>query len=310
MKLQLSKLSQNSLGVMVAILAIFLFSSKAILVKLLYQLEVPTVHVLLLRMLFALPFYLGEILFKKRKSEEKLEKKHYLWLLLFGVLGYYGASILDFLGLRYLTASLERVILFVYPTIVVVLSAVFLKVKVTKKQIIAILIAYSGVFLTFVSELEVQNSEFMWLGAFLIFMSAFTYACYLVGSSWLIPKFGTVRFTSLAMVVAATAIIVHYLCSDRQSFVSYTYQVYIYALTMAFFCTVLPSYMVSYAVKKLGASRFSIISSIGPVFTIFLAMVTLGESLTWLQAIGVMIVILAVRIVSKKDKDDKIKKNS
>lgn len=303
-------LSQNTLGVLVAILAIFLFSSKAIIVKLLYQLETPTVHILLLRMLFALPFYVAEVLINKNKSNQKIEKKHYLWLLLFGAMGYYAASIMDFYGLKYITASLERVILFVYPTIVVLLSAFFLKTKITNKQIIAILVAYLGVFLTFSSELQIHKNNDLWMGALFIFGSAFTYACYLVGSSWLIPKFGTVRFTSLAMIVAAVAVIIHYLLTDRYTFVNYTFEVYIYALVMAFFCTVLPSYMVSYAIKKLGASKFSIISSIGPVFTIFLAIITLGEHLTIVQSIGVVVVILAVRIVSKKDKNEKAKRVS
>ncbi len=164
----MAKLSQYSLGVITAILAIFLFSSKAVIVKLLYELEVPTVHILLLRMLFALPFYLFMVFFKKRKSTETLKKQHYLWLILFGVLGYYGASILDFYGLRYLTASLERVILFVYPTIVVVLSVVFFKKKISKKQIVAIVIAYLGIFLTFATDLNIQVQDHLVLGAFLI----------------------------------------------------------------------------------------------------------------------------------------------
>lgn len=300
----MAKLSQYSLGVITAILAIFLFSSKAVIVKLLYELEVPTVHILLLRMLFALPFYLFMVFFKKRKSTETLKKQHYLWLILFGVLGYYGASILDFYGLRYLTASLERVILFVYPTIVVVLSVVFFKKKISKKQIVAIVIAYLGIFLTFATDLNIQEQDHLVLGAFLIFMSAFTYACYLAASGWLIPKFGTVRFTSLAMIVACCAVLTHYSLLDRTSIIDYSYKVYFYTLTMAFFCTVLPSYMVSYAIQKLGASKFSIISSVGPVFTIFLAMLTLGEKITIIQTVGIAIVIVAVRVVSKKGKDE------
>ncbi|MGY6648688.1 DMT family transporter [Wenyingzhuangia sp. IMCC45574] len=298
----MKSVSQYTLGVITAILAIFLFSSKAVIVKLMYQMEVPTVHVLLLRMLLALPFYLFIVFTKKRDSDFILKKQHFLWLILFGVMGYYGASILDFYGLKYLTASLERIILFVYPTIVVVLSAIFLKTKITRVQVVAILVAYVGVFLTFASELNIKDQNHLVLGAVLIFMSAFTYACYLVGSNWLIPKFGAVRFTSLAMIVACCTVTIHYLLTDRTSVLEYPAKVYGYALTMAFFCTVLPSYMVSYAIVRLGASKFSIISSVGPVFTIFLAIITLGEKLTVVQTIGVAIVIVAVSIVSKKEK--------
>ncbi|MGY5355836.1 DMT family transporter [Wenyingzhuangia sp. IMCC45467] len=298
----MKKISENTVGVLVALLAVFLFSSKAIIVKLIYDFEVPTIHVLLMRMVFALPFYLVILGVKRNEVKVGLEKKHYLWLVLFGVIGYYVASFFDFYGLKFLSASLERIILFVYPTLVVLIGALFLKTKITKQQIWAIVITYFGVFLTFASELQINHDDYLFLGAGLIFMSALTYASYLVGSGWLIPKFGTIRFTSLAMVVACSSVIIHYLITDRQSVFNYPTQVYFYQLVMAVFCTVLPSYLVSYAIHKLGASKFAIIGSIGPVFTIVLATIVLGESITFIQSIGVVIVILGVRIVSKKER--------
>ncbi|MEN8805123.1 MAG: DMT family transporter [Wenyingzhuangia sp.] len=298
----MKKISENTIGIIIALLAVFLFSSKAIIVKLIYAFEVPTVHVLLMRMLFALPFYLV-ILFAKRNEEKiNLDKKHYVWLLFFGVIGYYIASFFDFYGLKFLSASLERIILFVYPTLVVLIGALFLKIKITKQQIIAIVVTYFGVFITFASELQVNHDDHLLLGASLIFMSALTYASYLVGSGWLIPKFGTVRFTSMAMIVACSSVIIHYLVTDRQSVFNYPTEVYLYQLIMAVFCTVLPSYLVSFAIQKLGASKFAIIGSIGPVFTIVLATIVLGEMITFIQMIGVLIVILGVRVVSKKGK--------
>ncbi|GGF79734.1 DMT family transporter [Wenyingzhuangia marina] len=298
----MKKISENTVGVLIALLAVFLFSSKAIIVKLIYDFQVPTVHILLLRMLFALPFYLVILAVKRNEVKTGLEKKHYLWLVLFGVIGYYVASFFDFYGLKFLSASLERIILFVYPTLVVLIGALFLKTKITKQQIWAIVITYFGVFLTFASELQINHDDHLFLGAGLIFMSALTYASYLVGSGWLIPKFGTIRFTSMAMVVACSSVIIHYLISDRQSVLNYPAEVYQYEILMAVFCTVLPSYLVSYAIQKLGASKFAIIGSIGPVFTIVLATIVLGESITFIQAIGVVIVILGVRIVSKKER--------
>lgn len=298
----MKKISENTIGIIIALLAVFLFSSKAIIVKLIYEFEVPTIHILLLRMLFALPFYLVILATKKSEAKIDIEKKHYLWLLLFGITGYYLASLLDFYGLKFLTASLERIILFVYPTLVVIIGALFLKTKITKKQIFAIVITYLGVFITFASELQINHDDHLFLGAGLIFMSALTYASYLVGSGWLIPKFGTVRFTSMAMLVACSSVIVHYLVTDRQSVFDYPSQVYYYQFIMAVFCTVLPSYLVSYAIQKLGASKFAIIGSVGPVFTITLATAVLGENITFMQIIGVVIVIFGVRIVSKKEK--------
>ncbi len=300
----MKKISPNTLGVLIALLAVFLFSSKAIVVKLVYQFEVPTIHMLLLRMLFALPFYIGMLVFRKDRKELKVTKKDYGWLLLFGAMGYYVASFFDFYGLKFLSASLERIILFVYPTLVVVIGTLFLKTKITKKQLWAIVITYLGVFLTFASELQINQDEHLFLGAGLIFISALTYASYLVGSGWLIPKFGSLRFTSLAMVVACSSVFIHYLITDRVSVLNYSKEVYLYCLGMAFFSTVLPSYLVSFAIQKLGASKFSIIGSIGPVFTILLAILVLGESITLVQTIGVVIVIIGVRIVSKKEKDE------
>lgn len=295
--------SSNFLGVVTALLAVFLFSSKAIIVKLIYAFEVPTIHILLLRMLFALPFYIGMLTFRNDRKEQPVTNKDYLWLLLFGVLGYYVASFLDFYGLKFLSASLERIILFVYPTLVVLIGYVFLKNKITKQQLWAILITYVGVVFTFASELQINNDKNLLLGAGLIFMSALTYASYLVGSGWLIPRFGTLRFTSLAMVVACFSVLTHYLITDRTSFCNYPMEVYLYGLIMAFFCTVLPSYLVSFSIQKLGTSKFAIIGSMGPIFTIMLAVLILGETITIVQAVGVVVVIFGVRIVTKKNKN-------
>ena len=295
------KKSSDTLGVFIALLAVFLFSSKAILVKLIYAFEVPTIHILLLRMGFALPFYIAIFFLNKEPKKASINTKDYLWLIVFGITGYYMASFFDFYGLKFLSASLERIILFVYPTLVVIIGALFLKTKITKKQLLAIVITYIGVILTFASELQINHDENLFLGAGLIFMSALTYACYLVGSGWLIPKFGTVKFTSIAMIVACTSVIIHYLLTDRLTILNYPKEVYIGTLIMAVFCTVLPSYLVSFAIQKLGASKFSIIGSIGPVFTILLATLILGESITLAQTIGVLIVIIGVRIVSKKE---------
>lgn len=297
----MKKVSNHTLGIMIAILAIFLFSSKAILVKLMYEYSISTLHVLLLRMLFSMPFYVGILFFSKQeKIGAPLSRKHYAWLLLFGIVGYYMASFFDFLGLQYLTASLERIILFVYPTLVVVIGAIFLKNKITKQQLIAIAITYFGVIITFASELQLTHDAHLFLGAGFIFMSALTYASYLVGSSWLIPKFGTVKFTSLAMIIACSSVFIHYLVMDRSSILVYPKEIYFYGFAMAFFCTVLPSYLVSFAIQKLGAAKFAIIGSMGPVFTILLAMLFLGEQITMVQAFGVAIVIYGVRIISKK----------
>jgi drug/metabolite transporter (DMT)-like permease len=211
------------------------------------------------------------------------------------------ASYFDFEGLRYIKAGLERIVLFVYPTLVLLLARVFFKTKITKVQVFAILLTYLGVLTAFSGELDLSSNN-LFLGVGLIFMSAFTYAMYLVGSGWLIPKFGVVRFTSYAMIVSTFCVLVHYFKSHGMDFLGYPKEVYYLGGIMAILSTIIPSFMVSKSIEIIGSSNFSIIASIGPISTIFLAYIFLGERLTINQLIGTIIVIMGVLLVSKKKK--------
>jgi len=295
-KMNLSTLKNS--GVIIGITGIVLFSAKAIMVKLAYQYGVSSIHLLLFRMLLALPFYLLIAIYNKPTNPDKIENKDYLWILFFGFIGYYLASYFDFLGLKYIKAGLERIILFIYPTLVIIIGKIFLKEKISTKQIIAILITYFGVIITFWGELQ-YNEDHVLLGASLIFLSALTYASYLVGSGWLIPKFGVKVFTSYAMLVSTACVIIHYLITDRTTIFEYQYQVYVLGILMAIFSTLIPSFLVSLAIKKLGASNFSILGSIGPISTIILAYFFLEERLTFLQILGAIIVIIGITVVSR-----------
>ncbi len=286
-----------SSGVFIGIVGIVLFSAKAIMVKLAYQYDVSTIHLLLFRMLFSLPFYIAIALYFKPKSPQNIHKLDYLWIVCFGFIGYYLASYFDFLGLKYIKAGLERIILFVYPTLVIIISKIFLKEKINSRQIIAILITYFGVVISFWGEIQIESDKTI-LGGTLIFLSALTYASYLVGSGWLIPKFGVILFTSYAMIVSSICVIIHYLLVDRENIFNYSYEVYALGFLMAIVSTLIPSFLVSLAIKKLGASNFSIIGSIGPISTIVLAFFILDERLSILQIIGAIIVIVGIAIVS------------
>lgn len=284
-------------GVLIAILGIILFSAKAIMVKLAYQYDVSSIHLLLFRMLFSLPFYLGISIISKPLQPSRIKNKDYLWIVFFGFVGYYLASYFDFLGLKYIKAGLERIILFIYPTFVIILSKIIFKKNLSRNQIIAILITYFGVVITFQNEIQL-NSDNTVLGIILILLSALTYASYLVGSGWLIPKFGVKLFTSYAMLVSTICVIIHYLVADRNNIFEYPYQVYILGFLMAIFSTLIPSFLVSLAIKKLGASNFSILGSVGPISTILLAYLFLGERLTFWQVIGSIIVIIGISFVT------------
>ena len=295
-------MKENSLGVILAILGVVLFSAKAIMVKLAYAYNIDSVSLLLLRMLFSLPVYLVIAILIKPEKKEQIKKTDYLWLLFFGVVGYYLASYFDFEGLNYIKAGLERIVLFIYPTLVLIISRLFLKTKISKTQVLAIILTYIGVLTAFSGELDL-NSENLYFGICLIFMSALTYAMYLVGSGWLIPKFGVLCFTSYAMIVSTVCVVIHYLVTREIDLFSFPKEVYFLGLLMAILSTIIPSFMVSKSIKIIGSSNFSIIASIGPISTIVLAYVFLHETLSINQVFGTIIVICGILIVSKRTKE-------
>lgn len=293
------KKSSATIGVVFAILGVVLFSAKAIMVKLAYQYDVDTVTLLFFRMMFALPFYVVIAIWKKPLHPSAIKSKDYFWLVFFGLVGYYLASLFDFEGLQYLKAGLERIILFIYPTIVVLLSWLFFKKKISKKQTLAILITYLGILIVFWNEIGVKEDDIYW-GGLLIFLSALTYAMYLVGSGWLIPKFGSITFTAYAMIVSTICIVIHYIFIADSNLFEYPMEVYLLGLAMAIFSTLIPSFLVSAAIERLGAATFSIFGSLGPISTIVLAYLFLDEAITMIQMMGMLVVIFGVTMVSGK----------
>jgi drug/metabolite transporter (DMT)-like permease len=275
------------------------------MVKLAYLYEVDSVSLLLLRMLFSVPFYVVIALLQKPLVDKNPTPRDYYLLIGFGIIGYYLASYFDFLGLTYIKASLERLILFIYPTLVFFISFIFLKKSISRNQIFAILITYFGVAIVFSSELNQGQSENVILGSFLIFLSALTYASYLVGSGWLIPKFGATRFTSYAMIISSICVFVHYsFTREIANIFLFKTEVYWIALMMAVFATVIPSYLISFSIKTLGAGNFSIMGSLGPISTVLLAYVFLDERLTIVQILGAIVVIAGVMIAERKVKNN------
>ncbi|PSR54629.1 hypothetical protein AHMF7605_14490 [Adhaeribacter arboris] len=298
--------SKQFAGALIVLLAAVCFSSKAVMVKLAYRYHIDSVSLLALRMAFSLPFFvlIGVLSRKKEVPAVPVKRRDYALLVFYGLMGYYLASLFDFLGLQYITAGLERLILFIYPTLVVVFSWLFLGKKITRNQYIALGLTYSGVLLVLLGDVEVQTSKHLIKGGLFIFASAVTYALYLMGSGVLIPKFGSVRFNSYAMSVAALGVFVHYLINQGggQLF-HYVPAVYGYSLLMAIVATVLPSYLIAEGIRLVGAGNAAIIGSIGPISTILLAYIFLDETVSGIQLLGTAIVLAGILLITiKKEK--------
>lgn len=295
--------SKNTQGVILAIVGALMFSSKAILVKFSYGYGLDKLSLLFLRMAFALPVYLVIALVQQRKSKtNNLSNKDWLILVVIGIIGYYFASFLDFWGLQYIGAGLERLILFLYPTMTVILGAVILKKKIKRVQVLAIVIAYLGIGIAFFDQINVVHNDNFWFGSLLVFLSALTFSFYLIGSEKLVTKLGVLKFTSYCMVVSCVAVIIHFNIQSTTSIFSYRWEAYVVALCVAVFNTIIPSFIISSAIYRIGSAKTSILSSVGPVFVLIVAAIFLGESITVAKVLGAFVVIAGVWLISKGKK--------
>lgn len=285
-------------GVVFALLAAIGFSAKAILVKLAYQYRVDTITLLALRMAFAMPFFVAVLFWVRRKKIDPLSLKDKMMVLGLGLIGYYLSSLFDFLGLQYITAGLERLILFLYPTITVVLAALIYRRAIGKKVLVAMALSYLGIALVFLHDAGNRQGEFVLLGAMLVFAGTLSYSIYLVGAGHAIARIGVERFTSYAMIIASAASLLQFGATHPLSAFVLPVRVYQYAIAMAVFSTVLPVFLLSYAIRHIGSAHASLIGSIGPVSTIYLAYLFLGEQVTLLQIAGAMLVMSGVLIIS------------
>lgn len=290
-------------GVITCFFGAICFSTKAIFVKLAYrETSVDPVSLLALRMIFALPFFVVSAWWTSSKSENvRFTWKQWLAVAGIGCLGYYVSSLLDFLGLQYVSAGIERLILFVYPTMVLLMSAFILKAKIKPIQWLAVLITYVGLMIAFWGEVRFENeTTSFYLGVLLIFVCAVTYAIYIVGSGQLIPTIGAAKFNSYAMSFAALAVVLHFLLVNDNSLFNFDSQVYIYSFLMAIIGTVIPSYLVAAGIKRVGSGNAAIIGSVGPVSTIIQASIFLQEPVHLLQLVGTSFILGGILMISKK----------
>ena len=293
--------NKKVIAIILALVGAIMFSSKAVMVKLSYEYKIDSLSLLLLRMGFSLPVYITiACMNKKNVSNENLSNKDWGYLIFLGIIGYYFASYLDFVGLQYITASLERLVLFIYPTITTILVAIYFKRKISIYKVIAIVFTYIGIGIAFWGKIQDNIQEDFWLGVFLIFASAITFSIYLVGSEKIIPKFGVQRFTSYCMIVSCLSVLIHFGIKSNVDITSFPWQVYAFGVIIAVFNTVLPSYMMSAAIKTIGSSTTSILSSIGPISVIILGYLLLHEQISYYQISGTLVVIIGVIIMAQK----------
>ena len=288
-------------GVVFALLAAVGFSAKAILVKLAYLHSVDAITLLALRMAFSVPFFIGVALWVKRHHAEPLGRHDQILVLVLGLVGYYLSSFLDFLGLQYISAGLERLILFLYPTITVILSTLVYKRAIGRKVMAAMALCYAGIALVFFHDVGTMQDRIA-LGTLLVFSSTLSYSIYLVGAGHAIARIGATRFTAYAMIVASSASLLQFFVTHPISALDLQVQIYELAFSMAIFSTLLPVFLLSYAIRRIGSSSTSLIGSIGPVSTIYMAYVFLGERISLLQLAGSLLVMIGVLVISMNSK--------
>jgi drug/metabolite transporter (DMT)-like permease len=285
-------------GLAIAIAGAVLFSTKAIVAKLLYRYNLDAVTVIAFRMLFSLPVFAAVALWKMR-TEAPLSVADRWRLVGLGLIGYYVSSFLDFLGLQYISVGLERLILFLTPTFVLLITAVFLKRRISRWEWMALALAYCGIVLVFVHDLGGGKGDAV-TGSLLVLGSAIAYAIYLLGSGELVRRIGSLRLVSYAMCVSSAACIAQFFILRPAALLIQPAQVYGLSLVNGVFCTILPVFMTMVAVQRIGATTASQAGMIGPVSTLFLGALVLGEPITAVQLGGTCLVFAGIYLLSKK----------
>lgn len=293
-------------GFLITIIGSILFSTKAIIVKVAFaNTSMDALTLLMLRMTFSLPFYLAAVWFARQEGLTPLTTRQWMAVIGLGIFGYYLSSLFDFIGLQYVTAGLERLILFLYPTFAVFINAFVFKQPVVRTQKIALFLTYTGIAIAYIGELrigDIGNPHFIW-GSFLIFLCSITYSIYIVGSGRLIPTVGVTRFTAYAMLSSTAGVFIHFAFGGGSLQLLQEAGTHIgYGLLLAIIATVLPTFMLSNGMKRIGSNNVAIISAIGPVSTIIQAHFILHEKIFPAQIAGTLLVIIGVVLIGWKRK--------
>ncbi|WP_101760135.1 DMT family transporter [Oceanicoccus sp. KOV_DT_Chl] len=302
---------QLLLGFGMVLIATALFSSKAIFIKLAYRQGAEPEMVMALRMLFSLPFYLFIAVYASRRFHQTIPAPTLALTFALGICGYYLASAFDIYGLQYISASLERLVLYIYPTVVAIMAVVFLGERIRLAQGVCIAVIYAGLVFVFFNDLTLHDQTSvmaspigsipaLYFGGGLVFISAICFAIYIIGSDFVMRSLPSQLYTAYAMLAACTAIAVHFISLQTPAaLLTQTLQVYVLTLIIAIFCTVLPSFMLSAGIQRVGATTAGTIGSLGPIATLALAVMLLDEVLTITQLLGFVVVMIGVTAMGK-----------
>jgi drug/metabolite transporter (DMT)-like permease len=282
-----------------------LFSTKAIIVKIAFaKTSIDALTLLTLRMLFSLPFYLvAAWVGSSNKSHDRFTRNQWVKIITLGLFGYYLSALFDFAGLQYISAGLERLILFLYPTFALLINYFFFKQKITRIQQWALMLTYAGIALAYMGELNIESgNKNFFFGSFLIFLCAITYASYLVGCGKIIPQVGATKFTAYALLASTAGVFIHFALAGNITKLENATGFWQYGSTLAVVATVIPTFLLSIGMKKIGSNNVAIVSGVGPVATIIQANLVLGEKIYTTQIIGTLLVVFGVLLIGWRSK--------
>ena len=293
--------SAHTGGMVLALAGAIAFSGKAIIVKLSYRYGVDAVTVIMYRMLFALPFFVAMAWWASRQPHalaNPLSRRDLLAISGLGFLGYYLASFLDFLGLQTITASLERSILYLNPTLVMLLSAAIYKHRLQARRVWAMAISYGGVLVVFAHEVSFSG-EGVVTGSAFVLASALSYALYLMFSGQMVKRIGALRLVGLASIVACLCCLLQFAILRPWAAAEVQQQVLWLAWLNATACTVAPVVLVMLAIERIGAALTSQVGMVGPMVTLMLGVLVLGEPLNGWIGLGTLLVLGGVYMASQ-----------
>jgi len=295
----LTSASYRAWGIAFAVLGVLAFSFRPILIKLSYEAHpVSPSTLLFLRMALSLPFFLV-IAWWLRNQQPALARRDWAAVAGLGFLGYYAASFLDFIGLQYVGAGVGRLILFLYPTLVLSLSFFFLKKTPTRREIASLVMSYAGIALVVSDQVDTSREGKLFLfGVLLVFASALCYAAYLVAGSQVVKRIGSMRFTAYSMAVATLPALIQFFALEPAGALDLPASVWTYAIILATVSTVLPLFLQAEALRRIGATEFALVGAVSPVSVAVMSALGLGEPFGLPQVAGAALVIGGVLLVS------------